>query len=485
MSSAPTTTEAEVLPESAPEQIDASCRLPLLTLFGSAAVWLVISSILGFIASLKFHNAKLLADCPFFTYGHVQAGAFNTLLYGFVAQAAIGVMLWLIARLGRTTLVAGGFAVIGAIFWNLGVTLGLIGIFIGDGSGYEWFEFPKYAAPVLFVGYALIGIVGGMTFADRKTTELYPSQWFLLAALFWFPWIYATALSLIHFFPARGVMQAVVHQWYAHNLVTVWLGSIGIAAVFYFVPKLSGKPLASRNHAMTTFWFLMIFGGMGGMHHGMPVPSWLPSLSTVMAFLLIVPILSYAVNLHATLDSDYSSVKNDVTAKFVISGGVALIFAVLMKAVASLPEINDITQFTYFTVAQSKLFLLGFASLVLLGAIYYILPRVTTVAWPVAGAIKLHYWVAFLGAVLIVLPLALGGIQQGIMLADKDRNFMDVATASLMIFRISTLGDVAILLGSLLLLVNVKLMVYQMAKAQVCCCVLETNKNGKNREAVA
>lgn len=482
MSSAPTTTEAEVLPEIAPEQIDASCRLPLLALFGSSAVWLVISSILGLIASLKFHNAKLLADCPFFTYGHVQAGAFNTLLYGFVAQAAIGVMLWLIARLGRTTLVAGGFATIGAIFWNFGVTLGLLGIFIGDGSGYEWFEFPKYAASLLFLGYVLIGIVGGMTFADRKTTELYPSQWFLLAALFWFPWIYATAVSLIHFFPARGVMQAVVHQWYAHNLITVWLGSIGIAAVFYFLPKLSGKPLASRNHAMTTFWFLLIFGGMGGMPHGMPVPAWLPALSTVMAFLMIVPMLSYAVNIYATLNHDYTSISKDVTAKFVLAGAVSLVFAVLMKAVSSLPEISDITQFTYFTVAQSKLFLLGFASLVFLGAIYYILPRVTGLPFGIAS--KLHFGLAFAGLLFTVIPLALGGVLQGVMLADKDKNFMEVTAKSLMAFRLSTVGDALILIGSLILLVNVKFLLFRLAKVQVYCCVLET-KNGKNREAVA
>jgi len=481
MSSAPINPEAVTAPETTPEQVDASCRLPLLVIFGSSAAWLVISAILSFIASLKFHSSALLADCPFFTYGHVQAGAFNTLLYGFIVQAAIGVMLWLIARLGKTTLVQGGFAAIGAIFWNLGVTLGLIGIFLGDGSGYEWFEFPKYAAPILLVGYILMGAVGGFTFAERKTTELYPSQWFLLAALFWFPWIYATALALIHWFPAVGVMQSIVHQWYAHNLLTVWLGSIGIAAIFYFVPKISAKSLASNNYALLTFWFLLLFGSMGGMHHGMPVPAWLPALSTVMAFLLLAPAMAFGLTVHCTLDSDYSAISNSVTLKFVLAGAIALVAGIVIQAFGSVPQISDILHFTFFTVAVDKLMLLGFASLTLLGCIYYILPRVTGVAWPLAAACKLHFMLALAGVFLLVLPLILGGAQQGAMLT-SDTSFMDVSSASLKFLRISTLGDLAWLAGSFLLLANVKLLGYRLLKPLVLGCVADS-KQSKNREA--
>lgn len=477
MSSAPHNPEAP----SSPEAIDASCRVPLLVLFGSSAAWLVVSALLGLLASVKMHGPGLLAGSPFFTYGHVQGGAFNVLLYGFIAQAALGVMLWLIARLGRTTLVQGGFATVGAIFWNVGVTLGLVGILIGDGSGYEWFEFPKYAAAVLLAGYVFIGMVGGFTFAERQTEEFYPSQWFLLAALFWFPWIYTTALALIHWFPAMGVMQAVVHQWYAHNLVTIWLGCIGIAAVFYFIPKLSGKPLASRSNAMATFWFLLVFGSLGGMHHGMPVPAWLPALSTVMAFLVVAPVLAFVTNIHDTLDSDYSSWKTGPTQKFVIAGSIALFVGVLIKAVGSIPAISDILQFTYFTAAQNKLLLLGFASLVLLGGIYYILPRITGVEWPFAGAVKAHFVLALAAVVLLVLPLGFAGVVQGTKLA-AEANFMDVSKVAMRGVYLSSVGDVLWLLGSLGLLANVKLLVYRMVKAQALAC-LDESKQAKTREA--
>ena len=64
-------------------KIDASCRVPLLALFGGAALWLVVGLVLAIIASLKFHAPEMFADCPLLTYGHVQPAANDAILYGF------------------------------------------------------------------------------------------------------------------------------------------------------------------------------------------------------------------------------------------------------------------------------------------------------------------------------------------------------------------------------------------------------------------
>src|SRR5256885_11238411 len=112
----------------APAAIDASCRMPVIFLFACAAAWLVVASGLGLIASLKFHAPNLLADCPWFTYGRVLPAQMNALVYGFAAQAGLGATLWMIARLGRTLLVQPGYIVVGAILWNVGIKIGVIGI---------------------------------------------------------------------------------------------------------------------------------------------------------------------------------------------------------------------------------------------------------------------------------------------------------------------------------------------------------------------
>ena len=44
------------------------------------------------------------------------------------------------------------------------------------------------------------------------------------------------------------------------------------------------------------------------------------------------------------------------------------------------------------------------------GAIYHIVPQVTGMEWPCAKSVRRHYWLAAVGIILIVLPLAIGGI---------------------------------------------------------------------------
>jgi cytochrome c oxidase cbb3-type subunit 1 len=73
--------------------------------------------------------------------------------------------------------------------------------------------------------------------------------------LFWFPWIYSTAELLLLIFPVRGVAQAIIAWWFSNNLLFVWLGLVGLAAMFYFIPKLTNSELHSRYLALLTFGF--------------------------------------------------------------------------------------------------------------------------------------------------------------------------------------------------------------------------------------
>src|ERR1017187_4908712 len=82
-------------------EIDASCRVPLLALFGGAACWLALGLLLGLAAAMSFHKPDLFADCPCLSFGHAQAAANDLLLYGFAMPSALGVMLWIFARLSQ------------------------------------------------------------------------------------------------------------------------------------------------------------------------------------------------------------------------------------------------------------------------------------------------------------------------------------------------------------------------------------------------
>src|SRR5208282_337247 len=136
--------------ETPDSKIDASCRVPLLALFGGAAVWLVVGSVLAMIASIKFHAPDFLAGCPVLTYGRVQPAADDALLYGFCLPAGLGVVLWLLARLGQTPLRGAMVPVVAANLWHLGVFIGLAAILLGDSTGFVWLEFPRGSSVLLF-----------------------------------------------------------------------------------------------------------------------------------------------------------------------------------------------------------------------------------------------------------------------------------------------------------------------------------------------
>jgi cytochrome c oxidase cbb3-type subunit 1 len=436
-------------------EIDASCRVPLFALFVSSAVWLVLASVCGLVASLKFHSPNFLSGCAWLTYGRVHPVATNALIYGFAVQGALGVALWIIARLGQTRVSQPWLIAMGAKLWNFGLTIGVIGILMGDTTGFENLEIPRYGVVFLFLGYFLIAFFSLLTLHNRQVRALEPVQAYLLAALFWFPWIYFTANSLlVSHTPVRGMVQAIIAWWYSGNLTVVWFGLVGLAIVFFFIEKFMNRKLYSGHLARFTFWTIIWFGAWTGVPRTASVPAWIPALSTVATVLLVVTVLSVMVNVRQTCGRDCSQAENPPAGKFMAFACMAFVVSWLMNVIGAIPQVNAMTSFTWYNVAQSQLNIFGFLGMALFGAIYHIVPQVTGVEWPCSKSVKRHYWLAAIGIILVALPLAIGGLVEGFNWHNVKMSNVDVAKNALMFLRVSTLGELAILLGNLMLLGN-------------------------------
>src|SRR5277367_5198144 len=144
--------------------VDASVRWPVMICFLTSIHWMVVGTVLLVYASSLTHPQdslpilglfiNLSEYCSFFTYGRVWPAAVDALVYGWATTAGLGLAVWLLARTCRTAIYAPGAVIIGVIFWNIGITLGLSGIFIGDSTSVELLEFPAYATWVLWLAYA-------------------------------------------------------------------------------------------------------------------------------------------------------------------------------------------------------------------------------------------------------------------------------------------------------------------------------------------
>lgn len=446
-----------------PTPIDSSCRLPLFTLFGGAAVWLVLSSLFGLAASMTFHNPSMFADCTVGTYGRAYPAWAHLLVYGFAIPSGLGVGLWLLARLGRVAVAKPFLIAVGAKLWHFGVLVGLVAIITGQTSGYEWFELPRYAAVILFLAFVLMAIWAFVTYSRRTETALYPSQWFVLAALFWFPWIFSTAILLLQVCPVRGVVQAAVAWWFAGNLLNVWLTLSGLAATFYLLPKLTEKPLQSHYLALFVFWTVLIFGSWTGIPMHSPLPAWMSTLSSAATVLMIVPALAIATIVIKTCCGANRPCGGGPLcySKF---GAASLVLVTFIAAIAACPAVARVTDFTWFTHGQITLRLYGFFAMTMFAAIYHILPYVSDVAI-CPRRIKAHFWFAMPGALLLSLPLLLAGIKQGLKLVDVSVPFLDSVKAAMMGFRLSTMGETLLAIGAVIFLANVLLAILSYYRA--------------------
>jgi cytochrome c oxidase cbb3-type subunit 1 len=433
--------------------IDRSVRLPVLILAGTSLLWLLSGTLLALIASYKLHTPGFLAGHEWLTYGRVYPASINALIYGWGVNAAFAVAIWLMARLSHAKLMHGGMLIVAAVFWNIGVDVGICGILIGHSQSIEWLEIPAYATPLLFVSYTLMGVWVVLTFRYRQDRHTYVSQWFLLAALFSFPWVYSVAQIMLVIAPVRGTVQSLINAWYVQNMIWLWFTSIGLAAAYYFIPKVLGKPIHSYYLAVLGFWTLIVFSGWSGMARliGGPIPAWVISTGVVTGVLLLIPIVVTAINLHFTVAGRVRDVWNSPTLRFVVFGAIAFSLAGFLGSITSLRSLGVTIQFTYFTVGLTHLGFYGFFAMVMFGSLYFIVPRLLDKEWPSAALISLHFWCCAVGTSLLVISLGVGGINQGLQMNDAATypKFIEIVQATLPYLRSSTVAVILITLGQL------------------------------------
>jgi cytochrome c oxidase cbb3-type subunit 1 len=434
----------------APPVIDASGRLPVLLLLGSALLWLVVASGFGLLASLNFHQPSLLADCPFFTYGHRASAAWAAMLFGFGGNAVLGITLWMFARLRGAKLQRPNVAALGGALWNLGVTAAVVGLIMGDGTGHEGVDLPVYAIRILLLGGALMAVTVGLTSLAGRSEEFYVSTWHLVGGLMVLPLALVMVYLLLGEMPVRGVAQATVASWAVNSLTQVWLGMVGLAIIYYFVPKILDCPLYSRQLAGVGFFSILLLGGFLGVHAGAPVPLWVVRLSTLAAVLFALPLGAVWFNIRRTIGIRAFATSHDLTLAFV---GVAW-WSFLAAGVATVlhPWINAHTHFTLFTVAVRQLFVFGFLGMAALGAIHYIVPRLVGADWECPKCFRRAFFCATAGLLLYVAPMLYGGIAQGGVMNDAGQAYTNLPTTALMALRVAFLGELLMLLAAVMVL---------------------------------
>lgn len=449
-------------------EIDESIRSAALFFLLSAVGWLMLGTVFALIAAYKSHEPGFLGAFESLTFGRIRSAHLNAMIYGWGNNAIFAVGLWIMARLCRSPIRHRGMLVIAGIFWNFGVTIGTFGILAGDLTSVEWLEMPSYATPLLALSYTLIGIWGILAFHYRRTGHVYVSQWYILGGLFWFPWLYIVAQALIIWFPARGAVQSLTNWWFAHNVLGLWLTPMGLAAVYYLIPKVLGRPVYSYYLSVLGFWSLALFYNWAGVHHliGGPIPVWLISAGIVASVLMVVPVVVTAINHHLTVVGYHREVWRSPTLRFTVFGAISYTLVSMIGSAMALRSVNEITHFTHFTVGHAHHGVYAFFTMVMFGSIYYMMPRLLKREWPSAFLIRVHFWMAAVGITIMLVALHVGGWIQGLQLNDSTVQFMDIVQATVPWLKARSVSGLLLMIAHIAFAVNFFWMLFAAGKVR-------------------
>lgn len=438
-------------------QIDDSLRGSGVFFISWACFWILIGTLFALTASIKLQFPEFLANYEWLTFGRVRAAHLDAVVFGWVNNGIFAIGLWVMARLCKSPVRHKGMLYMAGLFWNIALLMGITGIFLGHGSAVEWLEMPLYVTPLLAISYVLIGAWGVLAFYYRRSDHVYVSQWYMLAALFWFPWIYTIVQMLLFFSPMQGVMKSVTHWWFAHNVLGLWMTPMSVAIIYYILPKVLGKPIHSYYLSVVGFWALALFYNWAGMHHliGGPIPVWMISAGIVGSLMMFVPVVVTAINHHMTAVGSFDVIWRSPSLRFIVFGAMNYTLSSWGGSLMALREVNEVTHFTHFTVGHAHHGAYAFVTMVLFGGTYYMLPRLLGREWPSAGLIRMHWWCCALGITLMVVALSIGGWIQGLQMNNADIPFLDVVRNTLPYLHARTASGLLLLCGHVAFVVNV------------------------------
>ena len=398
-------------------QLDRSSRSGVLFWVLNAVNWLILSVLFAIVYSMKLHYPDFLANCRWLTTGKVYLLHMNSLVYGWAIPSAIAILVWILVRSAGVELSqsAKRLFFLGGGLWNLGVTLGLLGIAMGFGTGFHLMEFPLFVWAILGMAYlsVVLACLGQLSVSSQNIKHF--SSYLLLGFLLLGVVIGVGYRAAFHL-ELGSVMLAASNQWYQSALLYLVLIPISVGGLFYLIPKITHQSLFSHCLAKLALILFIVLAPWAGYHRmlGVPIPVFIVPLSSTALVLLGIPLVLIVWNCFETLRPKLSKISPSPALRFFSLALVAMgILAILPLSLVT-PEKLKLTQFTVANYGHQILVLLGVFGCVFFGVVYFMIPRLTGREWASRRLISRHYWLTLYGLLIILTCTLMGGFFQGV-----------------------------------------------------------------------
>lgn len=433
-------------------------------------VWGVVGLLAGLLIALQIYIPAMNFGLEFTTFGRTRPVHTNAVIFAFVGNAIFTAVYYSLQRLLKTRMFSETLGKIHFWGWQSIIVAAAVTLLAGFTTGKEYaeLEWP------IDIAITLVWVVFGWnmfgTILTRRTSHIYVSIWFYIAT-----WVTVAVLHIVNSLALpvslfksytlyAGVQDALVQWWYGHNAVAFFLTTPFLGLMYYFIPKISGRPVYSYKLSIVHFWSLIFLYIWAGPHHLLysSLPDWLQALGTTFSIMLIAPSWGGMINGLLTLRGAWDKVRRDPILKMFVVGITAYGMSTFEGPLLSFKTVNAISHFTDWTIGHVHIGALGWNGLLTFGMIYWLIPRLYNTKLYSTKLVNIHFWVATLAIVFYAIPLYIGGITQALMWKQFTPdgflmypNFLETVAQLIPMYTIRAFGGFLYVAGFLILVFNV------------------------------
>ena len=385
--------------------------------FLSAAGWLVVGTVGGFIGAIELVAPDLLGNISWLVFGRLRQVHTNVNMFGFVGTGLLGAAHYLVPALLRTPLHSERLGKLTLILWDIAIAVGVVTLSMGQTQNREYAEFIWPVDIGVLVVLALVFYNLFQTLRQRKETLLYVSVWYVFGGLIFtfFTYLFGNAIWNPDTGSISGIPDAILAWFYGHNILGFFFTPLAVAAAYYIIPIACRAPLYSHTLSLIGFWSILLLYSHIGTHHLIqaPAPTWLKVVAITGSVGMIVPVMTVLVNLWLTMKDRLGYLYSDIGGKFVLVGTVWYLLTCLQGPLQSLPYVQRLTHFTNWVIAHAHMGVFGFSGSIAFGAMYFILPRITGKPLYSKKLAEIQYWLFLVGMIGFFTVLTTAGLIQG------------------------------------------------------------------------
>ncbi len=385
----------------------------------SAAAWVVLAVTFGLLMATQFLLPELTKGVPQLSFSRIRPTHVNLAALVWISMASIGACFYMLPRLVKAPLFSERLGTITGWLFNIFALCIPLTLLNGLSEGREWAELiaPMDWFFLIILGLVAINVFG--TVARRTEKQLYVSVWYWMGSVVGIALVWIVGNRT--FVALDGLNDAISNWFYAHDVLGLWITTMGVGIAYYLLPKLTagpngepGNPVWSHRISLIGFWGNFAFYTGIGAHHIIqaPVPEWLKAFAIGSSVLMSIPVYAVSVNFWMTTQGRWQNLVWNLPLRFVTFGWMAYSLASFQGSLQSIRSINWYQHFTGIVSAHAHLALLGGFSMILWSAIYYTIPRLYKVEWYSKKLVVVHFWTFAVGFVFFFLSWTMLGFVQ-------------------------------------------------------------------------